>query len=87
MPGEGNFNNDCGYAACGSSGGCVDSGYSGGMTSGVGAGGTSANYSKLPGERDWNYYAREYETNFIRRPNVGACRSCLTSDHHRNNNN
>lgn len=57
--GEGNFNNNYGYAYAGSSAGSVLAGYSGGITAGVGVGGTAANsispdYTLLPTDPNWN---------------------------------
>src|SRR5208337_4902555 len=56
--GEGNINNNYGYAYAGSSAGSVPAGYSGGITAGVGVGGTAANsispdYTLLPTDPNW----------------------------------
>jgi hypothetical protein len=56
--GEGNFNNNYGYCVAGSSAGSVLAGYTGGITAGVGVGGTSANsispdYTLLPSDPNW----------------------------------
>ena len=56
--GEGNFNNNYGYCVAGSSAGSVLAGYSGGITAGVGVGGTFANsispdYTLLPSDPNW----------------------------------
>ena len=57
--GEGNFNNDYGYAFAGSSAGSAAAGFSGGITGGAGVGGTVANsispdYTFLPSDPNWN---------------------------------
>ena len=57
--GEGNFNNNYGYACAGSSAGSVLTGCSGGITAGVGVGDTAANsispdYTMLPADSNWN---------------------------------
>jgi hypothetical protein len=56
--GEGNFSNDYGYCVAGSSAGSVLAGYTGGITAGVGVGGTYANsispdYTLLPSDPNW----------------------------------
>ena len=56
--GEGNLNNDYGYAYAGSSAGSVLAGYSGGITEGAGVDGTAANsispdYTLLPTDPNW----------------------------------
>jgi hypothetical protein len=56
--GEGNYNNSYGYSFAGSSDGSVPSGYSGGITAGVGVDGTSANdispdFTLLPDSPNW----------------------------------
>lgn len=63
--GEGNFNNDYGYCVAGSSAGSVLAGYSGGITAGVGVGGTSANsispdYTLLPSDPNWTSPSLSY---------------------------
>ena len=55
---EGNLNSDYGYCVAGSSAGSVLAGFSGGITAGVGVGGTFANsispdYTQLPGDPNW----------------------------------
>jgi hypothetical protein len=57
--GEGNFNFSYGYAVAGSSAGSVPAGFTGGLTGGAGVGGTVANsstadYTLLPGDPNWN---------------------------------
>jgi hypothetical protein len=56
--GEGNLNNDYGYAVAGSSAGSVLAGFSGGITEGAGVDGTAANsispdYTLLPTDPNW----------------------------------
>jgi hypothetical protein len=56
--GQGNYANNYGYVAAGSSAGLVAAGYSGGITGGTGVGGTtnnsiSANYTLLPFDSNW----------------------------------
>ena len=63
--GEGNFNNDYGYAYAGSSAGSVPAGYSGGLTAGAGVGGTVANsispdYTLLPTSPNWTNASLAY---------------------------
>lgn len=62
---EGNFNNDYGYCVAGSSAGSVLAGYSGGLTSGAGVGGTVANsilpdYTLLPSDPNWTSASLSY---------------------------
>jgi hypothetical protein len=63
--GEGNFNNNYGYCVAGSSAGSVLAGYSGGITAGVGVGGTFANsispdYTLLPSDPNWTSPSLSY---------------------------
>jgi hypothetical protein len=63
--GEGNFANDYGYSFAGSSSGASPSGYSGGITAGVGVDGTSANYESpdftaLATDPNWTNSANTY---------------------------
>jgi len=63
--GEGNFNNDYGYCVAGSSAGAALAGYSGGITAGVGVGGTYANsispdYTLLPNDPNWTNASLSY---------------------------
>src|SRR5580698_4001527 len=63
--GEGNFNNNYGYCVAGSSAGSVLAGYSGGITGGVGVGGTSGNsispdYTLLPNDPNWTSPSLSY---------------------------
>src|SRR5271168_4199786 len=63
--GEGNLNSDYGYCVAGSSAGSVLAGYSGGITAGVGVGGTSGNsispdYTLLPTDPNWNSPSLSY---------------------------
>ncbi len=63
--GEGNFNNDYGYCVAGSSAGSVLAGYSGGITAGVGVGGTFANsispdYTLLSSDPNWTSPSLSY---------------------------
>jgi hypothetical protein len=63
--GEGNFNNNYGYCVAGSSAGSVLAAYTGGITAGVGVGGTSANsispdYTLLPSDPNWTSPSNSY---------------------------
>ena len=63
--GEGNFNNNYGYCVAGSSAGSVLAGYSGGITGGIGVGGTSGNsispdYTLLPNDPNWTSPSLSY---------------------------
>jgi hypothetical protein len=63
--GEGNLNNDYGYCVAGSSAGTALAGYDGGITAGVGVGGTSANsispdYTLLPSDPNWTNASLSY---------------------------
>src|SRR5277367_724971 len=63
--GEGNFNTGYGYCVAGSSSGNSLTGESGGITSGVGVGGTFANsitadYTLLPSDPAWTNAANSY---------------------------
>jgi hypothetical protein len=63
--GEGNFNNDYGYCVAGSSAGSALAGYNGGITVGVGVGGTyansiSPNYTLLPTDPNWTNTSLSY---------------------------
>jgi hypothetical protein len=62
---QGNFNNNYGYCVAGSSAGSVLAGYSGGLTSGAGVGGTVANsispdYTFLPNDPNWTNASLSY---------------------------
>jgi hypothetical protein len=63
--GEGNFNSNYGYCVAGSSAGSVAANYSGGITAGVGVGGTTANlispdYTQLPSDPNWTSSSLSY---------------------------
>jgi hypothetical protein len=63
--GEGNFINNYGYCVAGSSAGSVLAGYSGGITPGVGVGGSLANsispdYTLLPSDPNWTSPSLSY---------------------------
>jgi hypothetical protein len=62
---QGNFNNDYGYCVAGSSAGTSLAGYDGGLTAGIGVGGTSANsispnYTLLPSDPNWTNATNSY---------------------------
>ena len=63
--GQGNFNNDYGFCVAGSSAGTSLAGYTGGITAGVGVGGTyansiSPNYTLLPSDPNWTNASVSY---------------------------